>query len=158
MNLLFRPLTKEDIDELIVIEREAFPTPWTAKMYREELRNHLAHYWVVRADGVLAAYGGFWLIEEEAHITNLAVAKDFRGQGLGSLLLGNLIQIARNYKAVYVTLEVRPSNAVAIGLYEKFGFISHGRRPHYYEDNGEDALIMWLTIPANDGPAHPWSI
>jgi ribosomal-protein-alanine N-acetyltransferase len=91
----------------------------------------------------IAGYAGVWLAVDEAHITTIAVAPRYRGQGVGELLLSGLIDQALNLHATMLTLEVRISNIVAQNLYLKYGFRATGRRPRYYTDNGEDALIMW---------------
>lgn len=152
------PLKKSDISELIEIENVSFPAPWTAKMYKQELKNYLAHYWTIRASDHLVAYGGFWLIVAEAHITNIAVHPDFRGRGYGKILMEFLIEMADSLGVQAVTLEVRPTNDVAIALYESIGFQHRGVRPRYYEDNGEDALIMWRVLREIDPLEHPWSV
>jgi ribosomal-protein-alanine N-acetyltransferase len=90
----------------------------------------------------LVGYGGLWLTLEEAHITTIAVAPEYRGQGIGELLLTGLIDQALDMQATTLTLEVRVSNVVAQSLYLKYGFQPVGKRPRYYTDNGEDALIM----------------
>ena len=84
------------------------------------------------------------VILDEAHITNVAVLPEYRKQGIGEKMMREILRIAKEHGAVAMTLEVRPSNAPALALYHKFGFVSEGIRKQYYEDNGEDAIIMWL--------------
>ncbi|MFO7167097.1 MAG: ribosomal protein S18-alanine N-acetyltransferase [Chloroflexota bacterium] len=91
----------------------------------------------------IVGYGGVWLSVDEGHITTIAVAPEFRGRGIGELLLNGLIDQAISLNADVLTLEVRVSNLVAQQLYVKYGFRPAGTRPRYYTDNGEDALIMW---------------
>ncbi|MGQ4648557.1 ribosomal protein S18-alanine N-acetyltransferase [Lyngbya aestuarii] len=91
----------------------------------------------------LLGLGCFWSILEEAHITILAVHPDYRRRGLGRLLLYALLREARNHQLERATLEVKPSNQVALSLYHKFGFTEAGRRLKYYKDTGEDALVLW---------------
>lgn len=91
----------------------------------------------------VVGYGGLWLSVDEAHITTIAVAPEYRGRGIGELLLNGLIDQALALNADMLTLEVRASNIVAQQLYLKYGFRPAGTRPRYYTDNGEDALIMW---------------
>jgi ribosomal-protein-alanine N-acetyltransferase len=91
-------------------------------------------------------FAGFWLIGDEVHISTIAVHPDWRGRGLGELLLLNLLHVAAQKPATMVTLEVRTSNIGAQRMYEKYQFDHVGRRRRYYKDTGEDALIM--TIPA----------
>lgn len=90
----------------------------------------------------IIGFAGLWLMVDEAHITTIAVHPDFRGRGLGELELATLIQTAYKINAQRVTLEVRISNYVAQSLYRKYGFREEGKRPRYYSDNQEDALIM----------------
>ena len=88
---------------------------------------------------------GIWKIIDEAHVTNLSIHPDWRNKKLAQrLLLASLDECYRE-KIKYITLEVRVSNQKAINLYEKFGFKSLGKRKNYYQDNGEDALIMWTN-------------
>ncbi|HMM05700.1 MAG TPA: tRNA (adenosine(37)-N6)-threonylcarbamoyltransferase complex dimerization subunit type 1 TsaB [Clostridiales bacterium] len=136
-----------DIEELLVLEKTAFPVPWTENMFKNELTNAYGHYWVLRSNQHVTAYGGFWLVCDECHITNIAVHEDFRRQGQGKAILEHLIQMAQLYGAHDITLEVRPSNEAALTLYKSHGFLQKGLRKHYYEDNGEDAIIMWLHLP-----------
>ncbi|MFL5762088.1 MAG: ribosomal protein S18-alanine N-acetyltransferase [Thermomicrobiales bacterium] len=91
----------------------------------------------------LAGFAGMWIMYDEAHITTIGVDPDFRGQGLGELLLVALIEESLRRGATWVTLEVRVSNDLAQRLYRKYGFIVQGTRRRYYSDNGEDAYIMW---------------
>lgn len=91
----------------------------------------------------LVGLGCYWSILEEAHITILAVHPNYQGQGIGQLLLHTLLQDAKEHKLEWATLEVKPSNQVALALYRKFGFTEAGRRRRYYKDTGEDALILW---------------
>jgi ribosomal-protein-alanine N-acetyltransferase len=91
----------------------------------------------------IVGYGGLWLNVDEAHVTTIAVAPEYRGRGIGELLLNGLIDQALTLNTDLLTLEVRVSNIVAQQLYLKYGFRPSGTRPRYYTDNGEDALIMW---------------
>ena len=91
----------------------------------------------------MVGYAGTWILDDEAQITNVAVTPEYRGQKVGAGLMENLIKKKKKRGATRITLEVRPSNTAALALYEKFGFKDYGRRPHYYLDNGEDAVIMW---------------
>jgi len=143
----------EDVRQVMRIEETAFPAPWPASAYRHELvKNDLATYLVLkekRAAGQgrpsrlsLLAYGGFWLMVDQSHISTLATHLQWRGQGLGEWMLVALIDASCLRGAVDVTLEVRVSNHVAQSLYRKYGFALVGRRKRYYRDNNEDALIM----------------
>jgi ribosomal-protein-alanine N-acetyltransferase len=152
-----------DLAQVMSIERLAFPTPWPASAYRHELtQNDLSTYLVLRRRsppvdagraGIASlwrrkhvlpvlGYGGFWLILDQAHISTIAVHPDWRGRGLGEMMLTALIDAAVLRGATEMTLEVRASNETARSLYRKYGFAQVGRRKQYYHDNNEDALIM----------------
>ncbi len=151
----FQRLELGDLDDLLQVEKGSFSHPWTKQMFMDELKNTFAEYWIIRVDGKLVAYGGFWHIADESHVTNIAVDPDYRHLGLGTLMVEHIINRSREKGVKGVTLEVRPSNTRAITLYENAGFQQRGRRPHYYEDNGEDAIIMWRML-ADDTPEKPW--
>ncbi len=140
----------EDLDEVQQIEEASFTTPWPPNAYRSELMtNRLASYLVARADGRIVAYGGMWLMVDEAHITTFAVHPGWRRRGIGERLLLAFLDLAKERHAREATLEVRLSNLAARRLYEKFGFRPVGLRARYYSDNNEDALIM-TTDPLDD--------
>jgi len=159
----------EDVPAVTAIERVVFTMPWSANAFTYELRNNPSSEYLVlwylpwahklqgakgllrpvrrllksaRNDFALLGYGGFWMMLEEAHICTLAVQPEWRGRGLGELLLASLIERALERKAELITLEARASNLTAQSLYSKYGFKTVGRRKGYYSDNGEDALIM----------------
>lgn len=134
-----------DIDSVIAIEEKAYGKHhWSKESFFNELSNELARYYCAfNTDGELVGYAGSWEILEETHITNIAVSEDFRRKHIGEALLNAIIQECINNLVKYITLEVRVSNTPAISLYEKYGFRSLGTRKGYYQDNNEDALIMW---------------
>lgn len=145
--LVYRSMTMADIPHIVAIEQEAFSSPWTTEAFTNELMNNLfARYMIMEYEGQVIGYGGMWIIMDEAHVTNIAVQVDYRGQGLGNCLLGELQRTAVFFGAVKMTLEVRPSNEIAQRLYRKYGFEPAGIRPKYYSDNNEDALIMWAVL------------
>jgi [ribosomal protein S18]-alanine N-acetyltransferase len=139
---LIRRLTLQDLDQLMVIEHQSFSLPWSRESYEAELNNEWATYLACDWEGELAAYVGMWTLFEEAHITNLAVGKKFRGRGMGRALMHEEIKIARDKQAERILLEVRPSNQYALAMYETMGFVPSGRRKEYYSDNQEDAIVM----------------
>jgi ribosomal-protein-alanine N-acetyltransferase len=133
----------EDIPAVHAVERVSFPVPWPAYAFRQELEtNRLARYLVARVGGEVVAYGGIWMMVDEAHVTTFAVLPEHRRGGIGSRLLLALMDMAVELAASVATLEVRISNTEARRLYERFGFRPVGVRPRYYSDNAEDALIM----------------
>jgi ribosomal-protein-alanine N-acetyltransferase len=152
LKLQIVPMRVTDLAAVHAIERASFDSPWPADAYRSELEtNRLAQYLVVRADDEIAAYGGMWLMVDEAHIITFAVHPLWRRQRLGEQLLLAMLDIALDAGAHEATLEVRLSNLPARRLYEKYGFRPVGLRPRYYSDNGEDALIM-TTDQLRDPP------
>ena len=152
-----RWMTVTDIEQVMPIEQASFPAPWPASAYRYELtRNNLCSYLVLCREGEngdVLAYGGFWLILDEAHISTIAVHPAWRGRGLGEMMLAALIDAAIQRGAGELTLEVRVSNTVAQRMYRKAGFVEAGLRKGYYNDNKEDALIM--TTPRVDQTPFP---
>lgn len=145
LSIKIKPMEKSDIDAVIAIEEKAYgPHHWSKESFMGELSNELAKYFSVFSEnGDLIAYCGCWQILEEAHITNIAVDPDFRQKHIGEAMLKTIIDECYKNMAKYITLEVRVGNKPAIGLYEKYGFKSLGTRKGYYQDNNEDALIMW---------------
>ncbi len=138
-----RRMTMADVPRVHVLEMETFSTPWSEQSFRDEMeKNRCARYLVAEAKGGLWAYAGAWMILEEGHITNVAVKKEERGKGLGKAITKELMQYAANLGVQYMTLEVRKSNQVAQEMYKSLGFMQLGVRKRYYEDNGEDALLM----------------
>lgn len=138
-----RRMTLEDLDDVTAIEAATFPTPWSRESFRQELeRNVAARYLVAVKDERVIGYAGAWIILDESHITNIAIAEAERGHGYGRLLTTALMQYLSNLGAAYATLEVRRSNLRAQNLYESLGFVRLGVRKQYYEDNREDAFIM----------------
>ena len=151
LRLLIEPMRLEDLEDVHQIELASFSSPWPPNAYRSELEtNRLANYLVVRAAGRLIAFGGMWLMVDEAHITTFAVHPAWRRQRIGERLLLAFLDLAIDRHAREATLEVRLSNIAARRLYEKYGFRPVGLRPRYYSDDGEDALIM--TTPELRGP------
>ncbi|MCS7222730.1 MAG: ribosomal protein S18-alanine N-acetyltransferase [Anaerolineae bacterium] len=152
------PLRLEDLDELMSLEQASFALPWPRSVYRYELtQNPNGYYLAVRPVArfttlpALLAYGGLWLLEEEAHICTLATHPSFRRHGLGEWLLLHLLDLSRSVGAERATLEVRASNLTAQRLYRRTGFEQTGVRRRYYSDNNEDALIM--ATPSLRAPA-----
>ncbi len=139
---LIRNMTIKDLDRVMEIERESFPLPWSKESYLGELSNTYASYRVCDAEGEIVGFGGIWVVFEEAHITNVAIAQDFRQRGMGKRLMRKLEEIARDKRAIRILLEVRPSNMAAQIMYNKLGFVPTGLRKGYYSDNNEDAILM----------------
>lgn len=133
------------MDEVCAVEETVYgPHHWSRKSFADELKNDVGRYYVARNEkGELLGYLGSWIILDEAHVTTLAVSNKFRRSKVAQALLINFIEDCYENMVKYITLEVRVSNEAAKSLYEKFGFNSLGFRKDYYQDNFEDALIMW---------------
>ena len=144
LSVKIEPMKKENLDDVIAIEEKAYGQHhWSKDSFMSELANELAKYFCVFDGDKLIAYCGYWQILEEAHITNIAVTPEYRQKHVREALLTTIIEECYKNMAKYITLEVRIGNKPAIGLYEKYGFKSLGTRKGYYQDNNEDALIMW---------------
>ncbi|MCI7618123.1 MAG: ribosomal protein S18-alanine N-acetyltransferase [Firmicutes bacterium] len=167
-DLIIRKAEEKDVLAIEQIEKQCFAVPWSYEsLYKDIVENKLAFYIVAEiaggdgnkadsgeaadgiqcssdaADGQICGYVGIWKIFEEGHITNVAVAPEFRRKHIGRAMLETLISVTADAGIEKYTLEVRAGNEPAIRLYEGLGFKSAGIRPGYYEDNGEDAVIMW---------------
>lgn len=129
------------------IEQLCFASPWKAHMFQEEMENNPRCRYLVLLDrqepSCVVAYGGYWKILDEGHITNVAVRPQWQGRGAGTYLMEQIMAFARAEGVTAMTLEVRRSNEIAQALYQKLGFVVEGVRPKYYGDNDEDALLMW---------------
>lgn len=146
MDLIVRQAEEKDIKPMAEMDLLCFTAPWSEASFDMEIReNRLAFYIVAEIGSRLVGYAGLWRIGDEGHITNVAVHPDFRRRGIGEALVTVLLTHTIKNGILSHTLEVRVSNAPAISLYSKFGFEVAGLRKNYYEDNGEDAIIMWRT-------------
>jgi ribosomal-protein-alanine N-acetyltransferase len=146
LRIQIRRMRPEDLDQVMSIEPAAFGSHhWSTQSFENELVNDSGCYFTASMPDTkhLVGYSGFWLIGEEAHITTLAVHPNFQRQYIGERLLVNDILEARRVGARWMTLEVRMSNERAQNLYYKYGFKSLGVRKSYYQDNDEDALVLW---------------
>jgi ribosomal-protein-alanine N-acetyltransferase len=138
-----RRLVYADLPEVIGIERQCFPTPWSLAMFVLELSKPAGICLALEDEDGLAGYLVCSRFEDVWHLMNVSVDPRRRRMGHAAALIGELL--GELGEQARLTLEVRPSNASAIALYERYGFLSVGRRKSYYHDNGEDALIMWRT-------------
>ncbi len=142
--LVIRKGRAEDLDGIAALEQECFASPWSREsLYRDMTENQMAEYFVAELDGEVVGYLGIWLVSEEGYINNVAVSPSHRRRQIGSALIGAMLEATQAEGIIAHTLEVRASNEAAKGLYKKFGFKEAGLRKGYYEDNGEDAIIMW---------------
>lgn len=149
----FRPrlAEKTDIESILRVERESFPRPWNRRSFEEELESESSRVWVAgRAEGSAIGYLCYRLIADEMEILRIGVALGLRGRGVATRLLDDGFHEARADGARTAVLEVRSSNALALGLYRKLNFSPIGKRPGYFPDTGEAALI--LTKDLEKGP------
>ncbi|MDW7672982.1 MAG: ribosomal protein S18-alanine N-acetyltransferase [Bacillota bacterium] len=150
LKLRLAKMAENHLDQVLAIEGVSFPTPWTRKAFLSELyENSFACYIVCldeTANDKVIGYAGMWIILDEIHITNIAVRNEYKGNRIGEFLLNHLFSLGRIKGALRATLEVRPSNISAQNLYLRIGFKSFGRRKSYYQDNGEDAIVMWKEL------------
>lgn len=143
MKIIYKLMTKEDIDDVFNISNLCFSSPWSKSSIASELNNPLAKYIVAKNldSGYIIGFIGVWIIAGEADITNIAVHPNYRLLGIGGKLLSSLINLCKDSSCYLINLEVRASNVSAQSLYKKFNFINTGLRKGYYE-NKEDAILM----------------
>ena len=139
----FRLMNLEDLPVIVGLERDIYPQPWSEGIFRDELARDDRVYVVAESRGIVLGFAGLMLIEEDAHVTTLAVRPDNRQVGLGTRLMMRLVETALERGSRNLTLEVRSTNTGAQRLYEKFDMAVVGVRKHYYRD--DDAVIMWVT-------------
>ena len=146
--ITYRKMTIEDIDQVLLIEEEAFAHPWTREAFEHEMTTNLYSYYLVAEteEKDIVGYCGMWIVIDESHITNVAVAERMRGHRIGEGLMREAIRIVKEQQGVLMTLEVRVSNDIAKNLYYKLGFQDGGIRKNYYTDTQEDALVMWVEF------------
>ena len=145
LEISIEKMTKDDIESVIQIEAEAYGKHhWSKSSFYDEMQNNLAKYYVAKTlTGEVVGYAGTWHIIDEGHITTIAVKKSHLRKHIGEAIITKIIDDCYQEGIKYLTLEVRVSNTPAINLYTKYGFNSLGSRKGYYQDNNEDALIMW---------------
>lgn len=151
MKIKLVQMTDADIDEVLEIEKLSFPSPWSRRLFMNELSNPNSHLILARDDtNAVTGYVCFWIVADEAHILNVAVHPRFRRRGIAKRLLTHVIEFAGNKGASYFALEVRNRNQAAIEFYKGFGFKAVGIRKGYYADTGEDAILMELELKERD--------
>ena len=146
IEIAVRRLVYGDLPSVLAIERRAFPTPWSLAMFVLELSKPSGICLAATHDDRLIGYLVCSRYADVWHLMNVAVSPDHRRGGVATTLINELL--GRTGAEARLTLEVRTSNGGAIAMYERFGFRPAGKRPRYYHDNGEDALIMWLEPAA----------
>ncbi len=138
-------MTESDLSQVMLIEKASFPVPWTEQGFRGEFCP-FSYLYAAKAKDIpgspVLGYVCFWIILDELHLLNLAVHPVHRRQGIGGRLLSFALKTGKSKGARFAILEVRPSNLAAMSLYRKAGFVTVGRRPGYYSESNEDAIIM----------------
>ncbi|MDE6386871.1 MAG: tRNA (adenosine(37)-N6)-threonylcarbamoyltransferase complex dimerization subunit type 1 TsaB [Lachnospiraceae bacterium] len=143
LKIVYRKMTPKDVPFISKLEEETFSMPWSAKDFLEMISKEDARYYVAEKDGQLLGGCGVLFAAGEGNITNVVIAPEARNQGIGTGMLRHLMKESEQEGVKAFTLEVRVSNAAAIHVYEKLGFVSEGIRPGFYEKPAEDAMIFW---------------
>jgi ribosomal-protein-alanine N-acetyltransferase len=139
------PMRNKDLRGVLRIETAVFPQPWTHRLFVEELAQRKSRAYRAAWIGTeIVGFAGLMLIDDEAHVNNIAVDPRWQRRGLGSLILLDMTRVALELGSRHLTLEVRVANEPALALYRRFGMAPVGVRPNYYPETGEDALIMWV--------------
>ncbi len=140
----------QDFDDIVEIERDSFSSPWSRALFSAELINPISRILVIKTlyqdREILAGYAVYWLVADELHLQKIAVRREMRNRGLAAAILQEAFAASSSQNIKKATLEVRASNLPAYHLYRKFDFTVQGKRPRYYDDTGEDALIMWRDL------------
>lgn len=143
MEVSVRNAKPEDIDDIERIEKLSFSIPWSRNLILEELFFPMGFNLVLIVDGKIEGFILSWLILPEVHILNFAISPAYRKIGLGKILMQAFLDETKKNGATKYTLEVRVNNKPALNFYKSFNFVIKGVRKHYYQDTGEDAIIMW---------------
>ena len=145
MNLSIRRMAVDDIPAVVALDHMSFSLPWPERSFRFELtENSASRCWVAESDGKIVGMIVAWLLVDEAHIATIATHPDFRRRGIARKLLTHALHFMKGEGAQSSFLEVRESNSAAQEMYRKLGYEESGRRPRYYKDNEEDAILMTL--------------
>ena len=135
-------MTAAHLDEVAAIESDCFSHPWSRRSLESELQNETSRFLVAVEDGKVIGYIGMSAVIDEGYLFNAAVDSHYRKKGVGSALVRELVTWCQKHDFAFLTLEVRESNAPAIALYSRFGFVRVGERKNYYSDPAENALLM----------------
>ncbi len=143
MNMItIQPMKKEDISMVVTLEENTFSTPWSYEALEESFLKDNYYFLVAKQENIVVGYVGMYVVLQEGDITNIAVAKEVQGQGIGTKLLKELLEVAKKHGTETINLEVRVSNESAISLYKKHGFEIIGRRKNFYTKPEEDGYLM----------------
>ena len=146
--LVLETMTLADVTDVAAMERRVFPDPWSPDSFLAEVERRPDVGWpvVVRDASTVVGYAVVWFIVDEIHIGNIAVHPDHQGEGIGRWLMERILEEGKRRSMVFATLEVRPSNRAALGLYERFGFRRIAVRRRYYRNNDEDAWVLAIAL------------
>ena len=146
MNFHIRRMTVEDVLAVAELDRISFSLPWTERSFHFEVNsNPAARCWVAEHGGRIVGVVVAWLLLDEVHIATIATHPEYRRRGIAQTLLAHVLKLGVNEGALSSFLEVRAGNVAAQAMYHKFGYEETGKRPRYYKDNGEDAILMTLV-------------
>ncbi len=137
------------LGDILEIERSSFPSPWSSTAFHQEATRRVSRFWALLEDDTFLGYICFWMFSGKIHLMNIAIHPKKRGNGFGRHLLVKMIEAGKSGRAETAWLEVRPSNTMARFLYKKAGFKETGRRPRYYVDTNEDAIVMSMSLLPN---------
>jgi [ribosomal protein S18]-alanine N-acetyltransferase len=138
------PMRRRDLKGVMRIEETMFPEPWSVEVFASELALRQGRaYRVARVGRILVGYFGLMFVEDEAHVTTLAVDRDWQGRSYGKLLMLEVVRTSLEHGSHHLSLEVATGNERAKSLYRRFGLAPVGVRKHYYPATGEDAIVMW---------------
>ncbi len=150
-DLRLTPMRSRDIRRVLAIEEAVYTRPWSHRLFADELAQRKTRIyrtaWIERD---LVGFAGLMLIEDDAHVNNIAVDPTWQGRGIATVLLLELTRSAVDRGSRHLTLEVRVGNEPALALYRRFGMAPVGLRPNYYAETGEDALVMWARSIDSD--------
>jgi len=145
LQVVMAPMRTKDLRGVLRIETEVFPNPWSHRLFVEELAQRKSRaYRAAWIGDEIVGFAGLMLIDDEAHVNNIAVDPTWQGRGLGRLILLDMTRVALELGSRHLTLEVRVGNQSAVALYRRFGMAPVGVRRNYYPETGEDALVMWV--------------
>lgn len=137
-----RAMIKNDLADVILLERNIFPDPWSYEAFEEQIEIEGWGGLVAEWNGRIIGYACYYIVNDEAHLTNIAVDSNYRRKSVAKQLLENILKVVMERNCEFILLEVRPNNKNAITFYEKYGFNVLYRRPNYYRKPIEDALVM----------------
>ena len=138
-----RRMEEKDVEQIVAIEKDTFSQPWSEVDFRKAWKDSHNIYFVVEKGREIIGYCGLWSVVDEGQITNVAIRRDARGQGLATKMMTALLEEGIKEGLTAFTLEVRVGNHSARSVYKKLGFEEAGVRPNFYDHPKEDAVIMW---------------